>query len=183
MKTDLKPMTDYLIGLGINDIEHTEKSYLAHLVAVCRGLDRWNCAEHVCLAGLFHSIYGTELFQGFTLSFEKRNEVSALIGERAERLAWINCVLDRTLFDKSHTQATGPWRMRNRINGDDIVMEEDEFNELCVIHLWDWLEQVERWNNWDYRRTGYRFLAERLGGFYLEQYDAVFVREPKANVK
>ena len=50
MKTDLKPMTDYLIGLGINDIEHTEKSYLAHLVAVCRGLDRWNCAEHVCLA-------------------------------------------------------------------------------------------------------------------------------------
>ena len=77
MKTDLKPMTDYLIGLGINDIEHTEKSYLAHLIAVCRGLGRWNCAEHVCLAGLFHSIYGTELFQGFTLSFEKRNEVSA----------------------------------------------------------------------------------------------------------
>ena len=179
MKTDLKPLTDYLVGIGVDDIEHTDKSYLAHLIAVCRGLDRWGCEEHVCLAGLFHSIYGTELFQGFTLPFEKRDEVRKLIGERAEYLAWTNCVLDRTVFDNSHTQTEGPWQMRNRLNGEPIVMDETEFNELSVMHLWDWLEQVERWNNWDYRRAGYRALAERLGGFYLEQYDAVFAREPK----
>jgi hypothetical protein len=59
-------------------------------------------------------------------------------------------------------------------------MDESDFNELCVMHLWDWLEQVGRWNNWDYRRAGYRALAERLGGFYLEQYDAVFTRETEA---
>ena len=179
MKTDLKPLTDYLVGIGVDDIEHTDKSYLAHLIAVCRGLDRWGCEEHVCLAGLFHSIYGTELFQGFTLPFEKRDEVRKLIGERAEHLAWINCVLDRAVFDNSHTQTEGPWQMRNRLNGEPIVMDETEFNKLSVMHLWDWLEQVERWNNWDYRRAGYRALAERLGGFYLEQYDAVFAREPK----
>ena len=39
---------------------------------------------------MFHSIYGTERFQGFTLPLERRGEISALIGERAERLAYLN---------------------------------------------------------------------------------------------
>lgn len=36
--------------------------------------------------GLFHSIYGTEGFQGFKLPFTNRKRIRALIGARAERL-------------------------------------------------------------------------------------------------
>ena len=43
---------------------------------------------------MFHSIYGTEKFQGFTLPLERRAEVRALIGDRAERLAYLNCAKD-----------------------------------------------------------------------------------------
>ena len=39
----------------------------------------------------------------------------------------------------------------------------DDFDDLCRIHLFDWLEQVPRCRTWDYRRAVYRQMAERLG--------------------
>ena len=33
---------------------------------------------------MFHSIYGTEKFQGFTFPLERRDEVRTLIGDRAD---------------------------------------------------------------------------------------------------
>src|SRR5438270_14024947 len=87
MDSDYKKMTGFLVGLGIEDIAHTEKSYLAHLVALYHLLEADGCPEDVCRAGMFHSIYGTEMFQGFKLPLERRSEVRALIGDRAERLA------------------------------------------------------------------------------------------------
>ena len=33
------------------------------------------CPEDVCRAGMFHSIYGTEKFQGFTLPLGRRDDV------------------------------------------------------------------------------------------------------------
>ena len=53
--------------------------------------------EDVCFAGLFHSIYGTKYFRHETTS--DRNSIRKLIGERAERLAWKFCELDRNNFD------------------------------------------------------------------------------------
>jgi len=45
--------------------------------------------------------------------------------------------------------------------------------------LCDWLEQVPRCKQWDYRRQGYQRLANRLGGPALAAYDAVFAACPK----
>ena len=42
---------------------------------------------------------GTEGFQDFCLSFNRRADVRALIGERAEFVAYVNCVMDRTTLD------------------------------------------------------------------------------------
>src|SRR4051794_3677264 len=65
MDKDFKRLTDFLIGIGIEQVPHTHKSYLAHLIAVFRSLESRGCPEEVCRAGMFHSIYGTERFQGF----------------------------------------------------------------------------------------------------------------------
>ncbi len=72
MDKDFKRLTSFLVGIGIEQIPHTEKSYLGHLIAVFRYLESQGCPEDVCRAGLFHSIYGTEKFQGFTLPLERR---------------------------------------------------------------------------------------------------------------
>ncbi len=40
MAKGLKALTDFLIGLGIEQIGHTNKTYLAHLIGVYRDLCR-----------------------------------------------------------------------------------------------------------------------------------------------
>src|SRR5262249_51728 len=86
MHKEFKKLTDFLVEMGIEQVPHTHKSYLAHLIATYRLLQSQDCPEDVCRAGMFHSIYGTERFQGFKLPLERRGEVQALIGDRAERL-------------------------------------------------------------------------------------------------
>src|SRR5579884_566902 len=110
MDNDYRRMTDFLVGLGVEKVAHTDKSFLAHLIGVYRVMAERGCDAELCRAGMFHSIYGTELFQGFKLPLEQRPEVRALIGERAERLAYLNCAMDRATLDRGLGQAEGPYR-------------------------------------------------------------------------
>ena len=95
MAATFKQLTDFFITLGADRIPHTETIYLAHAIGVYNDLKAWGCDEEICHAGLFHSIYGTEGFQRFKLPLERRHEVRQRIGERAERLAYWNCAMDR----------------------------------------------------------------------------------------
>jgi hypothetical protein len=45
------------------------------------------------------------------------------------------------------------------------------------VHLFDWLEQVPRSQEWDYRRAVYKMMAGRLGPAAEEAYARVFARE------
>jgi len=177
MDKDFKRLTDFLVGMGIEQVPHTHKSYLAHLIAVFRDLESQGCPEDVCRAGMFHSIYGTEKFQGFTLPLERRGEVRALIGDRAERLAYLNCAMNRASFDRALDQVVEPYLLMDRITGDEVRLSRHDFDDLCRVHLIDWLEQVPRSREWDYRRAGYRRMAERLGGPAEESYERTFAQE------
>jgi hypothetical protein len=176
-----KRMTDFLVGMGVEDVPHTNKSYLAHLIGVYRDLQAAGCGDDACRAGMFHSVYGTEMFQGFTLPLARRGEVRALIGERAERLAYLNCAMDRTTFDAVVVRGTPPFRFRDRITGEEVELAPDDLDDLCRVHLYDWLEQVPR-SRWGfgYRREAYRKMAERLGKPAVEAYDCVFAQEAAA---
>jgi hypothetical protein len=174
MDRDWKRLTDYLVNLGVDEVEHSSKSFLAHLIGVYKYMEARGCDQELCNAGLFHSIYGTELFQGFTLPLERRHEVRDLIGERAERLAYINCAMDRASFDRAAEADEETYRFTDRITNEEIRLSRRDFDDLCKMHLYDWLEQAPRSKRRDYRRDGYRRLAERLGGVALESYDQVF---------
>ena len=130
MDKDFKRMTDFLVGIGIEQVPHTQKSYLAHLIAVFRFLESQGCPEDVCRAGMFHSIYGTEKFQGFTLPLERRGEVRALIGDRAEWLAYLNCAMDRASFDRVLDQVAEPYRIIDRITGEEVPLSQHDFDDL-----------------------------------------------------
>jgi hypothetical protein len=178
MKPESKRLTDFLVGLGVETVPHTRKNYLGHLIGVYKMMQSKGCSEELCRAGMFHSIYGTERFQGFTLPLERRPEVADLIGERAERLAYMNCAMDRASFDRAVAQETGPYRVQDRITGQEVEMSAEDLEDLGRIHLYDFMEQVPRSQEWWYRRAGYRQLAERLGGPALETWKSVFANEP-----
>src|SRR5690349_1452469 len=120
MPATWKELTDFLVNLGIEQVAHTQKNYLAHLISVHTLMQSAGCDEELCRAGLFHSIYGTEKFQGFKLPVSRRLELAAMIGERAERLAYWNCLMDRSSLDgllaedESLEQLEEPYRLRNR---------------------------------------------------------------------
>ena len=172
-----KAMTRFLCELGTEDIPHTETVFLAHLVGVYNDLKTWNASTEVCRAGLFHSIYGTEMFQAFALSQEQRDEVRALIGDHAEFIAWVNCVMDRSTFDEQ-IASSAPYSIRNRETGETIEMNEEQFTDLCTVHLCEWLEQLPRLKKWEFRRGPYRAIAERLGGIALTSFNTVYSDDP-----
>jgi len=173
MAQTFKQLTDFIISLGADQIPHTETVYLAHAIGVHDDLRSWGCDEEVCQAGMFHSIYGTEGFQRFALPLARRGEVRERIGPRAEQLAYLNCAMDRASFDAAVERATPPYRLRDRLADAQVELSERDFDDLCTIHLCDWLEQVPRSKRWNYRPDAYRNLARRLGGVALENYRRV----------
>ena len=178
MSKELKRYTDFLASCGTEKIEHTgENSFLAHLTAVYWDLKRWGYEEHICLVGLFHSIYGTDKFRRFALPLEQRNDVRDLIGERAERLAYFFCAMDRQSFDESLAREIPPYSMKDRFTGETVEFTDDDFEDLCKVQLVDWLEQVPRSKQWDYRRETHRKLAERLGKFATQERTRVYSME------
>jgi len=180
MDPNYRQMIDFLRSLGTEDVPHSgEKGFLAHLVAVFRDLEAWGCDRDLCRAGLFHSIYGTELFRRWSLPLERRGDVQALIGERAERLAFVNCMMDRTSFEVL-LESDGPYSIRNRETGEPIELSRPDYDDLVRLRLCDWLEQVARSNRWDYRRDAIRLMAQRLGGMAEESYRQVYSAEPTA---
>jgi hypothetical protein len=180
MDKRFKQFTDFLVGMGIEEIPHTHKSYLAHLIAVHRSLESLGYSEEACRAGMFHSIYGTERFQGFKLPLERRPEVRALIGERAERLAYLNCAMLRASFDSVLAQPNEPFRIIDRLTGEEVPLAQADFDDLCRVHFFDWLEQVPRSREWGYRRSAYRRIAQRLGKPGEEAFERVYAQETKA---
>ena len=179
----------FLESLGTADVAHTGGDFLHHLRAVHDLLRAHGAPEHIAAAGLFHSIYGTERFQDFTLPLNQRPKVRALIGDQAERLAWLNCVMDRASFDNAVAQAlnnpepnSAPQTIHDR-EGAEIPITTNELRDLAQVHLFDWLEQVERSasdqpGGWDYRRQAYEQMAALIGGPAQTLYKEVFAREP-----
>ncbi|EQC31964.1 hypothetical protein SDRG_10478 [Saprolegnia diclina VS20] len=128
-------------------LEHTgEAAFDEHLVGVQTVLRVFGADDDVCDAGLFHSIYGTEGFQGYKLPMAKRPEIRRLLGPRAERLVWMFCVLDRAAFDKTLFASSTPTALvaRPELGRFDIPLASTaEYHDLMELVLADWMDQVE----------------------------------------
>jgi hypothetical protein len=86
--------------------------------------------------------------------------------------------MDRASFDHTLERTGEPHRIRDRLTGEEVSLSSVDFDDLCRVHLYDWLEQVPRSKEWDYRRAAYRRMAERLGSAAQQAYDRVFAEEP-----
>ena len=161
-------------------------------------LKSWGAGDDVCVAALLHSAYGTDGFQDWSLAWDRREQVRAGIGERAERLVYQYCITDRASQD-ADLFATGPeadmrsWGVRSDAGVADsaVTMDRDDWRDFTLLTLADWLEQVEgaallpntrfRYGvgqAWGYRRRAYARMAEVLGGEPQRLHAAVFGREP-----
>ena len=180
-------LIQFLQSLGTAEIDHSGHDFLTHLRAVHDLLDKHDAGTELAAAGLFHSIYGTEKFQGFSLPLSERELVRSLIGERGEFVAWLNCIMDRATFDAAIAAALAGERnlaISDRDGNPPIELSIGQLRDLAAVHLFDWLEQVERSEfGWGYRRAAYREMAQLLGSEVEALFDEVFSREPSDSVQ
>ncbi|RHZ00653.1 hypothetical protein DYB37_003908 [Aphanomyces astaci] len=155
-----------------------------HLIGVQSVLRTFGADEDVCTAGLFHSLYGTEGFQGFKLPILRRPEIRQLIGPRAERLVWQFCVVDRKVFDdavllRSDSTCHLPPQLIARPELGrfplPVASSTADWLDFVELVLADWMDQVagaaekanplflwQQGDAWSYRRLAYAKMAAVL---------------------
>jgi hypothetical protein len=165
-------------------LDHTgSASFDEHLRGVQSVLRFWGSPTYLTHAGLFHSIYGTEGFQGFALPLSERKAIQGLIGEKAEAICFHFCMIDRSTFDDTVFAWDTPvandkifqMNARPELGRFNIFMNKDEWLDFVELTLADWLEQVEgaarkpsslfKWKAgeaYSYRRLAYRKMSEIL---------------------
>src|SRR3546814_823634 len=107
--------------LHADKVPHQDRNLYAHLLGTYRLLREWGNPQTICLAGLFHSIYGTAHFRHATLPFSQRRVVKNLIGAEAEALAYLFCVTDR------------PTGLLRQWDKPDIVVDDSYTRDLAVL--------------------------------------------------
>ncbi|CAK9167504.1 unnamed protein product [Ilex paraguariensis] len=93
---NLPSLVVVLRSVGAGECWHKHGSFLDHLVDIYRILKLWKAPDSVCLCGLFHSAYSNSyvnlaIFDPST----GRDTVRNLVGEAAERLIHLFCIVPR----------------------------------------------------------------------------------------
>jgi SM-20-related protein len=123
------------------DARHSGATLIAHLMGVHDKLRDWECTPAVRLAGLYHSVYGTEHFRQQTVTLAERPLVAKVIGAEAERLAHRFGTLNMREFlaEVDADLAGAEAQLRDTATGSAA-----EKRDLLHLFAANWLEQRPR---------------------------------------
>ncbi|MGE0844746.1 MAG: DUF6817 domain-containing protein [Flavobacteriaceae bacterium] len=117
---------------------HAGRSLEEHLLATWRMLKVFGAPEPVALAGLCHSVYGTDAFDTACLGPADRPRVTAAIGEEAERLAYLFGALRREAFLADPLAPA----LESRFDEPPLAVTDDERGALADMLLANELDLV-----------------------------------------
>lgn len=127
---------------GADAMAHSSVDLLAHLEGVHDLLQSWGAGDALCDGGLFHSVYGTEIFPTGAVPHELRPAVRDLIGEEAETLVHLfGTVARSSIFDAAFEGA--PFLLESR-SGEHIGVTSTQYCDLATLTVANWLEQRPR---------------------------------------
>jgi len=119
---------------------HSDRTLLEHLLGTWQLLADWGNPAAVCNAGLFHSVYGTESFQHAAVPTSLRPQVRALIGERAERVAWLFGRRTNVSFAANASRSSGH-TLADRSTGATLPLSPQDWQDLCEVFVANAIEQ------------------------------------------
>lgn len=141
-----RPFDDKLAFLrshGAGGLAHSGQTFLDHLLGTRALLMAWKTSPEICDAGLFHAVYGTEMFTSVVVAPSDRRSVVEIIGERAERLAWLFCVMQREGFVREASRGT-PAHIFNHATGEPVPVTPGEVSGLAHLVVANRLERLPR---------------------------------------
>ncbi|MGI0119900.1 DUF6817 domain-containing protein [Zooshikella sp. RANM57] len=154
-------LVNFLTTNGLASTPHKGRTYLGHSTRVYICMKGWGCADHSCDAAFFQSVYGTQIWQRKTLPIEQRSVLIDLIGEKAERLVFASCFMDRESFYEQLHDNKKTFSLEHRNKGERITLTRHQFDELATIQLADFLQEYLFVNGSLLRNTPVEALAKR----------------------
>ena len=122
-------------------VGHSGRSFLEHLEGTHDLLAGAGAAPYVCLAGLFHSVYGTNVFRHEAVPMTDRDQVIALIGAEAEHLAHVFCSCQRPRALVEAAERGPPYQVVNWRDGKPIALSPRDLADLLDIEAANLEEQ------------------------------------------
>ena len=153
-----RPLLDErLRALGAAAFPQLNGTLERHLHGTERLLREWGNRETVCVAGLYHAVYGTDGIQGCLTGLDTRNAVARVIGVEAESLVYLYGACDRERF---HPRIGTPAQHAfvDRFAGCEYPIGDGELRDLCEITVANELDLA----------LGNRDFARRHAGELLE---------------
>ena len=151
----------FLRKASTEQMPHSEVGLFDHLLGTRRLLVEWKARPALCDAGLFHSVYSTDQYELKAIPLSMRDEVRQLIGDEAESLVWLFCMMRReTLYQNLHKNSD--LSVQHRLTGEWIPLTEGQFHDLITMSFANCLEAFPRCP-WNVRRNIRRGLRRFRG--------------------
>ncbi len=128
-----------LMNLGAKELAHTNGDLAEHLKGTYFLLKSWGNADFICLAGLYHAIYGTSGFPEQLVSLDRRKEIVDIIGAEAEALVYFYSACDRTYTYAEIIHQSAP-SYRDRFTGEIYLPTKAALSSFCELTLANELE-------------------------------------------
>ncbi|QIN67853.1 hypothetical protein SBC1_79000 (plasmid) [Caballeronia sp. SBC1] len=139
--TSIAPILAFLRARGAAKIDHSGTKLLNHLLGTYDILDHAGAPEHVALAGLIHSVFGTSAFEHTVCRWDEAPLVAELAGEQAARLSLLFCRLDRRVSTINGLISGRRSDPIDRITRDALPLSPDEVVALAWLEAANLLEQ------------------------------------------
>ena len=120
------------IALGAGTFDHVNGSLALHLQGTEALLRRWGNREALCLAGLYHAVYGTDGIEGSLVGLDRRRAIAAVIGSDAERAAYRYGACARAIF---HPRIGTPGQLRfaDRFTKSEYSITASALRDFCEL--------------------------------------------------
>lgn len=128
-----------LIELGANNFEHLNGSLIKHLKGTYTLLQSWDADPDLCIAGLYHAVYGTSGFDEVLISEDYRDKIKEIIGEQSEKIVYSYCACDRDFFWPQIGIKANPI-FRDRFLGKKYNLSSNELRLFCELTVANELE-------------------------------------------
>jgi uncharacterized protein DUF6817 len=129
--------------LGVGEFAHLNGSLEEHLLGTYELLAAWKNPRFVCVAGLYHAVYGTQPMKALGIphndySPSDRPKIRKIIGARAEALVYLYGACDRDYFYPQIGSRSAAYR--DRFTGTASVLAPRPLSNLLEITMANELE-------------------------------------------
>ena len=151
----------FLREVNTEGMPHSNRALLDHLLGTRHLLVEWGVRPALCDAGLFHSVYSTEYYELTAIPLSMRNDVRQLIGNDAESLVWLFCVMRRKTLGQNLGRDRD-LKVQHRLTGEWLSLTNTQFSDLVTMTFANSLEAFPR-AGWNARRNLRRGLRHFRG--------------------